>query len=86
MFVAGYSFYVLNNAFVNHWGFQYPHGIPEWRVEQRTENEIKFENFAREISARYGRDPLKMVDKLSEMNTTEIIHKYAKNPPLPGYE
>jgi hypothetical protein len=34
MFVAGYSFHVLNNAFVSHWGFQEPHGTPQWRVDQ----------------------------------------------------
>jgi hypothetical protein len=54
--------------------------------QQRTENELKFVNFAKEIAARYDRDPLQMLAKLRSMTTTEIIHRYYKNPPLPGYE
>ena len=86
MFMAGFNFFVLNNAFVSHWGFQVGGSPPDWRVEQRTTNEIKFVNFAKEVVARYDRDPMRMLAKLRALNTTEIIHRYAKNPPLSGYE
>jgi hypothetical protein len=34
MFVAGYTFYVLNNAFISHLGFQAPDSTPDWRADQ----------------------------------------------------
>ena len=84
--MAGYNFFVLNNAFISHWGYQAPVDPPEWRVKQRIVNENKFVNFAKEMVARYDRDPLRMLTKLRALNTTEIIHKYFKSPPLFGYD
>jgi len=57
MYVAGYEFHVLNNAFSNHWGFQTFKSRPPWRAVQRVVNEQRFSNFAKEVSAHYGRDP-----------------------------
>jgi hypothetical protein len=30
MFLAGYSFHVLNNAFLSHWGFSKKNSTPTW--------------------------------------------------------
>merc|ERR1711981_551450 len=38
MYVANYSFYVLDNAFASHWGFQTLKDRPEWRARQQTRN------------------------------------------------
>jgi hypothetical protein len=78
MFVAGYTFHVLNNAFISHWGFQEPNTTPAWRVAQRKDNEKKFKSFAKEVSARYGRDPMGIVPKLAKMNTTQVIYYFAR--------
>lgn len=86
MFMAGYNFVLLNNAFVSHWGFQEFRDTPKWRIEQRVVNENKFVNFAKEMVARYDRDPLRMLAKLKALNVPEIVHKYMHNPPLFGYE
>ena len=68
MYVAGYKFFVLNNAFTSHWGFQSMRTRPKWRAKQQEENNAKFDEFAREVTARYGRDPCKMLKKLKKMN------------------
>ena len=88
MFIAGYSFYVLNNAFLSHWGYSVKNSTPDWRVMQRKENELRFESFAREVSARYGRDPLGMVKKFSDpkLNVTKIISMFARKKPPRGFE
>lgn len=64
MYVAGFEFFVLNNAFTNHWGFQSSKTRPHFRAVQQTANNRKFEAFARELDARYGRDPYGMMEKL----------------------
>lgn len=112
MYVAGYSFQILNNAFASHWGFQTMKQRPVWRARQQVsispylltsikkldcfifasfvstlkqpnfllplsywmlkltqeENNAKFDNFAMEISNRYGHDPYNMSYKLKGMN------------------
>jgi len=86
MFMAGYNFHILNNAFVSHRGLQEFHDTPDWRIEQRTANEFKFASFAKELVARYDRDPLRMLAKLKAFNVTEIVYRYMRDPPLFGYE
>ena len=49
MYVAGYTFYVLNNVFANHWEFQYKTARPEWRAKQVETNHGKFVEFAHEV-------------------------------------
>ena len=50
MYVAGYSFYLLNNVFTSHWGFQTYSTRPVWRAKQMEENNAKFDEFAKEVS------------------------------------
>lgn len=38
MYVAGYSFLVLNNLFMNHWGLQKREQRPKWRQMQHLLN------------------------------------------------
>ena len=78
MYVAGYSFNVLNNAFVSHWGFQVMKDRPKWRAKQQEQNNAKFDDFAREISARYDRDPYQMLSKLEKMNLKNQKVVYSK--------
>ena len=78
MYVAGYTFQVLNNAFTSHWGFQYLKNRPMWRAKQQEQNNAKFDDFAREISARYGRDPYQMLSKLKKMNLKNLKVAYSK--------
>lgn len=49
MYVAGYSFHLLNNAFTSHWGFQSYSTRPVWRAKQMEENNAKFDEFAKEV-------------------------------------
>lgn len=43
MFVAGYQFMMLNNAFANHWGFQSLKSRPEFRAKQQEKNNARYE-------------------------------------------
>ena len=49
MYVAGYSFHLLNNAFTSHWGFQSYSTRPVWRAKQMEANNAKFDEFAKEV-------------------------------------
>ena len=80
MYVAGYEFFVLNNAFTSHWGFQSIRTRPKWRAKQQEENNAKFDEFAREVTARYGRDPCKMLKKLKKMNMKNMRINYGGKP------
>lgn len=61
MFVAGYEFYVLSPIFTCHWGLQVKKGRPPWREHQNNQNRKLFDNFKKEIFARYNKDPLNMI-------------------------
>ena len=79
MYVAGYTFYVLNNAFTNHWGFQTLKTRPEWRARQQEKNNARFDEFAREVSAHYGADPYNMLGQLKKMNLKHVKVAYGGN-------
>jgi len=79
MYVAGYTFYLLNNAFTNHWGFQSIKTRPEWRARQQERNNAKFDEFAKEVSAHYNADPYKMLDQLKKMNLKHVKVAYGGN-------
>jgi len=78
MYVAGYEFYLLNNVFTNHWGFQSLKSRANWRAKQQERNNAKFDEFAKELSAHYGRDPYDMIAKLPKMNLKHIHVAYQK--------
>jgi len=78
MYVAGYSFHVLNNAFTSHRGFQTASTRPQWRAKQQEENNHRFDEFAKEVSAHYSADPYKMLDKLDKMNLKNAKVSYKK--------
>jgi len=79
MYVAGYEFYILANIFTNHAGFQSLSNRPSWRAKQQENNNAKFDEFAKELSAHYGRDPYKMIEKLPKMNLKNIKVAYTKS-------
>ena len=49
MWVAGYSFLLLNNVFTSHWGFQKSSSRPSWRLKQTGFNSHKFVQFRKEV-------------------------------------
>ncbi|XP_014260670.1 beta-1,4-glucuronyltransferase 1 isoform X2 [Cimex lectularius] len=61
MYVAGYEFFVLSPVFTIHWGLQNRKGRPSWRERQNTNNRRNFDQFKREVFARYHKDPLNMI-------------------------
>ncbi|CAB0009512.1 unnamed protein product [Nesidiocoris tenuis] len=68
MYVAGYEFFVLSPVFTIHWGLQHRKGRPSWRERQNTNNRKNFDQFKREVFARYHKDPLRMVAHQSKDN------------------
>ncbi|KAF6216980.1 hypothetical protein GE061_001331 [Apolygus lucorum] len=68
MYVAGYEFFVLSPVFTIHWGLQHRKGRPSWRERQNTNNRKNFDQFKREVFARYHKDPLNMVAHQSKDN------------------
>ena len=55
MYMAGYTFSVLNNVFLNHWGLQKRETRPHWRQMQHFLNNRLFKGFAKELTARYNK-------------------------------
>lgn len=78
MYVAGYSFYLLNNVFTSHWGFQNFSSRPPWRARQMEINNGKFDEFAKEVSAHYNADPYNMLSQLKKMNLKNIKVNFKK--------
>jgi len=76
MYVAGYSFYLLDNAFTSHWGFQTFQSRPVWRAKQMESNNAKFDEFAKEVSAHYNADPYNMLSQLKKMNLKHVKVAY----------
>ena len=52
MWAAGYSFFLLNNIFTSHWGFQKKSSRPKWRSKQTKVNKQKFVKFRKEVNFR----------------------------------
>ena len=50
MFLAGYNFHVLDNAFVSHYGFATLKNRQKWRAQQIARNNERFVGFAQEVS------------------------------------
>lgn len=80
MYVAGWKFLVLNKAFTSHWGFQSLKSRPQWRAKQQEKNNAKFDEFAKELTARYDADPYNMLGKLKKMNLKHAHVAYQKKP------
>lgn len=74
MYVAGYEFFVLSPVFTIHWGLQHRKGRPSWRERQNTNNRKNFDQFKREVFARYHKDPLRMVAHQSKDNKLKWSH------------
>ena len=55
MFMAGYKFMVLNNAFNSHAGFQTREARPKWRLAEARANFKLFENFKKDMKLKYGK-------------------------------
>ena len=49
MWVAGYSFFLLNNLFTSHWGFQKSSSRPSYRRTQTEFNKGNFAKFRKEV-------------------------------------
>ncbi|XP_063223045.1 beta-1,4-glucuronyltransferase 1-like [Bacillus rossius redtenbacheri] len=65
MHLAGWTFHVLSNTFLVHWGFQTPSmRNTTWRLQQQEENARRFVGFLREMTARYNKDPLNMLKRV----------------------
>ena len=52
LWAAGYSFFLLNNIFTSHWGFQKSSSRPSWRLKQTGFNSLKVVKFRQEVNAR----------------------------------
>merc|ERR1712106_1189036 len=62
----------------SHRGFQTASTRPQWRAKQQEENNHRFDEFAKEVSAHYSADPYKMLDKLDKMNLKNAKVSYKK--------
>ena len=49
MWAAGYTFFLLNNIYTSHWGFQKSSSRPSWRMKQMSFNYLKFRKFKKEV-------------------------------------
>ncbi len=75
MFVAGYRFKVLSNAFLKHWGFQHKKSRPKWRTRQELRNQRLLPSFYRDMLEKYGKDPFnKTVKKKMKMSMQTRLH------------
>ncbi|XP_068085926.1 beta-1,4-glucuronyltransferase 1-like [Anabrus simplex] len=63
MYLAGWTFKVLNNAFLVHWGFQFLKQRPPWRSTQAKKNGLRLRGFIREMAVKYDKDPINMLSR-----------------------
>ncbi|XP_050293938.1 beta-1,4-glucuronyltransferase 1 isoform X2 [Anthonomus grandis grandis] len=68
MFVSGYEFQVLSPIFSCHWGLQVKKNRPPWREHQNNQNRKLFDQFKKEIFAKYNKDPLHMMVSKNNKN------------------
>ncbi|KAG8234613.1 hypothetical protein J437_LFUL015026 [Ladona fulva] len=64
MFLAGYEFKVLDNAFLTHWTAPYTKDRSIWKTVQTLKNQNKFDNWVLEKTVTYDSDPLKLLTKI----------------------
>ena len=76
MFVAGFTFHLLDNVFTSHRGFQTSATRPAWRLQQAERNNAQFDEFAKELFAHYKADPYEMMSKLKKMNLKHVKLSY----------
>ena len=76
MWVAGYSFFLLNNLFTSHWGFQKSSARPSWRWRESGVNSRRFAKFRKEVR-RLGIS----LDSHSTDFTLQISARYDILPP-----
>ncbi|KAG8233973.1 hypothetical protein J437_LFUL014492 [Ladona fulva] len=73
MFLAGYQFKLLDNAFLVHWGFQEMKSRPAWRLKQTVANYDLFKNWLLEKTIRYDSDPLNLTHKIVKNQEKRIF-------------
>ena len=56
MYVAGYTFIVLDNAFTNHRGLQFISQRSRWRTKQQEDNNGKVDTFVMELIIRWDKE------------------------------
>ncbi|XP_071447155.1 beta-1,4-glucuronyltransferase 1-like [Hetaerina americana] len=90
MFLRGYTFEVLDNAFLIHWGFQERKQRPPWREEQSRRNYRLFQNWVLEKAAQYDADPEDIIEKMAGDQRRRKVEvrrknqrKTKKRPPWP---
>lgn len=65
---------MLTPIFTVHWGLQNKKSRPSWRERQNSANRKHFENFKREVFARYHKDPLRMLVPKKSKNANQAIN------------
>ena len=79
MYVAGYTFHLLTNAFTNHWGFQTTSTRSKWRAHQMEQNNRKVDGFVMELISKYGQDPYNMAKKLKKFRFKKVRVPYGRH-------
>lgn len=75
MYLAGWSFKVLNNIFLIHWGFQYRSSQSELRRKEAVKNFFIFKDFLREKTVEYDDDPLNLLQTYDKINAKIKLQK-----------
>ncbi|XP_046389794.1 beta-1,4-glucuronyltransferase 1-like isoform X1 [Ischnura elegans] len=65
MVLRGYTFEVLDNAFLVHWGFQEFKQRPKWRTKQVQRNYQFFKKWLLEKAAQYDADPENLIQRMA---------------------
>ncbi|XP_046990588.1 beta-1,4-glucuronyltransferase 1-like [Schistocerca americana] len=68
MYLDGWSFKIVNNIFLVHWGFQNRSSQSALRKKQAFDNFAVFKDFLREKSVKYDKDPLNLLQMYEKMN------------------
>nr|CAD7576973.1 unnamed protein product [Timema californicum] len=66
MFLNQWTFCVLDNVFLVHWGFQQLSQHSAWRTEQINKNNKLLADFFREMAVRYDADPFHFIKKFKK--------------------
>ncbi|XP_049864615.1 beta-1,4-glucuronyltransferase 1-like isoform X2 [Schistocerca gregaria] len=76
MFASGWRFFVLDNAFLVHFGFQSTKQRPKWRQRQMADNYGLLRKWAHRVAVHGGSDPLRLARSNRERVTSTTRPKY----------
>ncbi|XP_049784594.1 beta-1,4-glucuronyltransferase 1-like [Schistocerca cancellata] len=69
MFASGWQFFVLDHAFLIHWGLQSIDKRPKWRWKENTINSDRFRKWVNRVALKYDVDEMKLTWRYADYDS-----------------